>query len=388
MMRVFGVGFGLGLLTSIFVFGTGCSSSAAKEGTEEAPINAPPRPGSENPETPGNGGADDQAPATPGGSGPSTSCPADLGAAKQISDATDAEDLQIVEGKVFFRRAKALHRVNLDGQGAAQVAAGNQTVSTRYFVNDESILEVNGSMRGGSVVKTFIDDAGEMVGQWSRGWGGGSGGGTTTPPEAINVVQNLRVFGADASQYYATDGSKDGTSEVVIFAMSNVTWRRVKKIMAPLTDPQSLGTAMFFVASAKDIMKLDTTTGADAAVFASEPGCRLALGKTEALCSATTGLVAFDLATAAKRSILEAAKSKSAAPFGLAVSDAATGIVFVSSSAAAPDATKHVLREVKSADGAERLLACGREGAITSVAFDAKTVVFAEANKGIFAVAR
>lgn len=369
----------------------GCASSDAKEGNEEAPINAPPRPGEEGAPkggatTPG-GGADDNAGVA---GGPSTTCPSDLAAARQVSDATDAEDVQIVEGKVFFRRGKALHRVNLDGQGAAQVAAGNQSVSTRYFVDDQSILEVNGSMRGGGVVKTFVDDNGQMVGQWSRGWGGGSGGGATTPPEAVNVIQDLRVFGADSNQYYATDGSKDGTSEIVTFAMSNVNWRRVRKITAPLTDPQSAGAGtIFFVASAKNIMRLDTMTNADASLFASEPGCRLALGKTEALCSsAATGLVAFDLATAAKRSVLEAPKSKSAAPFGAPVSDAAMGVVFIASSAAAQDATKHVLREVKTADGAERLLACGREGAITSVAFDAKTVVFSEAGKGVFTVTR
>lgn len=319
---------------------------------------------------------------------PAASC-AGIAEAKQISNDATAADVQLVDDAIFFRAGTKIVRAAKDGTGQVTIYESPSLVRSHVAAGG-IILTIEDPEPPNAVVKiTSVEDP-------------NTADPLKLPRDGATIATNWNAggsyfVGSDAGAAYAVGDEQTGE---VIYKLSFIA--PALQALATVTDgvssAQIAGSALWYVRDRSRVYQIPLAAldpndpdqkvqGEAREVFGSTANtCALAVGQDATFCSAGAFVERRDLSGANPKTLLEANKSKVAAPFGGAVwSD---GTLYVRTSA--PDATMgHALRALKaSATGVdEKVVACGRS-AIGGVAVDKDIVVWTEPGKGVFTAPR
>lgn len=297
--------------------------------------------------------------------------------AKTIGTEADATDLRLTDGALFFRTGAKVIRAAKDGSGRALAFESSDLVHA-FVADGGTIVAIEQPDGPNALVRVVTADSGadEVLA-------------ATAVPTNWDAAGSY-FFAADAKAFYAVaDVPNQGE---IVYALPRAT----PLAMIPLaqandviSSPQLGDGAVWFVRDRKRVFKVELEQPAPSAseVFGiGYAACALAVGSDAAFCSAGATLEQRDLSGGSPKTLLEAAKSKVAAPFGSAIW--ADGTLYVRADAA--DAKMgYTIRAIKatSAGVEERIVACGR-GAIGAMAVDGDTIAWTESGKGVFVAPR
>lgn len=318
---------------------------------------------------------------------PAAPC-AGIAEAKQISVDATAADVQLTDGAIFFRAGTKIIRAAKDGTG--QVAVYESPALVRSHVAGGLILTIEDPNPPNAVVKvTTLDDPNNadpaklvlngatIATSWNAG--------------------GSYFVGSDPDAVYAVGDEQTGE---VIYKLSRAApaLQALTTVTDGLSSTQIAGGGLWYVRDRSRVFQIPIAAldpnvpdqkvqGEPREIFGSTAHtCALAVGQDATFCSAGTFVERRDLSGANPKTLLQADKSRVAAPFGGAVWF--DGTLYVRTSA--PDATMgHALRALAAtaAGVEEKIVACGRS-AIGEVAVDEDTVVWTEPGKGVFKAPR
>ena len=342
---------------------------------------------------------------TPGAVTPAAvSCPATVSAATAISTSeTNATDVcLLLGGDVVYRDAQKVYRAKAK---AARAEVYTSPDLLHAFADDSVLVTIESPNPPDAILKV-MPVAGTItpVPQPPSDTKGGIGtAGALSVTPAGWSAGGTHVFASDAtSLYILADVTNVGDTIYQVNKANPNQMTVLAQLQATLSDPQLAGTDVWFVRDQKRVYKVAITAVADpllekGAGVASPPvevfglgyaDCKLAVGGMHAFCSTGTALEQRDLSGANLLTVLDSQKGATPSVLGAAVYGNDT--VFVRTlPSSATDLLKNGIRTVKTGGAApeDKLLACGRE-AITAIAVDATSVVWAEKGKGVFSAPR
>jgi hypothetical protein len=303
--------------------------------------------------TPGSSG-------TPGSTGPA--CPTGIAAPVQLATDATASDVRIVGASIFFRVGDKVVKVGQNGSGRADVYTSPDLVSV--FTDGTTLVNVESPNPPDAVLRI--------------GAAGSDPGGFTEVGTNLNAASTL-VFGADAKSFYLVADADNGDVLYKVDKENPGGIDTVAETGGVVTDPQVVGSTLWYVKDQTQIYKLVLDGASEPALVATvDGGCSLAVGATHLYCATGGVLEQRDLAGANAQKLFDETTSKLPSAFGASVT---SGDTVVSRSASGEGALKNVVRSV--AAGTEGVVACGRD-AIGSMSTDGTSAAWIETGKGVF----
>lgn len=308
-------------------------------------------------------------------------CPTGVPIANTLALDPGAEDLRLVDGKIYFRLGDTFVRMKKDGSGRADV------------------------YKSGDLVRGWADATSMVFVEAPNGQPDLTLRATTLDGKTI-FATNLTGFNAASTHVFASD-------DLYVYVMADVTAAgdsiyRASRTTGAVTRLANFGTGegndisnmqlsgydVWFVRAGKRVYVVKQTATIDedtqaltaltpqtqTEMFASGyDECKLAVGRDAAYCSDGKQLVRRDLTGANPTPIFDSGKS---------AVQAALGAPTLSGDALGIQPVGGVIRLLtpSTATAQEKIVACGMDG-ITGAAFDADSVVWT-ASKGIFIAPR
>jgi hypothetical protein len=326
------------------------------------------------------------------------SCPADVPPATTITAEPDARDVRVVGGAAIFTSGNAIVRVGVDGTGRKAIYESPSLV--RSFSDNDLMLVIESPDPPNAVLRIVATSGGTST-----------GGALPTDPKGLTLPTNWNAagsygFASNATSFYVVADVVNQGETLIMIDKATGAMRTLATFNSTITDPQIVSDHLWFVRDNRRVFKLElgyeapTLPGVPPDTGNGIPGeprevfgigydqCNLTVGEAFAYCSTGPALEQRELTGANPKTILDAQKSKTPATIGAGVW--ASNTLYLRSAAPDPN-LGHVIRSVRTLDDngtiEEKLMACGRD-TISSLTFDARSVVWVEKGKGIFAAAR
>lgn len=333
-------------------------------------------------------------PSTTGTTAAALSCPT-VPAVKPLVAGTDAADVHIVAGQVWFRTSSGVSRVDKDGNNKTEVVSS--ILGVRSFVDENAIVllehpEEEDPDAPSSTIRAF-DLAGVELFDTTQAW----------------EAPSTQFVGSDETSFYVQTIDDDNGQDTV-FRLDRKSGAATpivafgSTIDDVMTDAQIVGPDLWLVRGGKRVVKVRVTDtnddGDKTPATATTPQemfgsasqtCRLAVANDAVYCSDGKQIIRRDLTGANPVTIFDS--TTDATPVALGAPIFVAGSLVTQPGAdqeSSPlGAVIRTMRPQPAKAEDPKVLACGR-GAVTTVAADTMSVVWAEigTSKGLYLAVR